>query len=66
MIVARTVVDPATGTRKTVYEERVYGADQNTDNPSTPKFTDSLPEDKNPPATTKEVRETEARKADMH
>jgi hypothetical protein len=44
----------------------VYGADQNTDNPSTPKFTDSLPEDKDPPATTKEVRETEARKADMH
>jgi beta-lactamase regulating signal transducer with metallopeptidase domain len=65
MIVPRTVVDPQTGTRRTVYEERVYDGAQATDDPSTPRFTNPILEEKKQSATTKESPETEARRADM-
>jgi hypothetical protein len=56
MIVPRTVVDPATATRRTVYEERVYGDKRQTDDLSTPNLTPSSAEEKtNPSTTTKEA-----------
>jgi hypothetical protein len=52
MIVPRTVVDPETGTRRTVYEERVYDGAQQSDDPSTPGLTPSSTEEERNPTTT--------------
>jgi beta-lactamase regulating signal transducer with metallopeptidase domain len=54
-IVPRTVVDSETGTRRTVYEERVYDGAQRSDDPSTPRLNPSSTEEAKNPATTKDA-----------
>lgn len=56
IIVPRTVDDPTTGARKTVYEERVYDGARKSDDPSTPRLTPSSAEEKRSSTTTKEAQ----------